>query len=80
MKAYRTYVTVTDPQQVMLSNLPFRAGQTVEIVVIGTEDNERADRVHKLQSLLKETQALPQAQVLSEEDILREVVAYRNSQ
>ncbi len=80
MKAYRTYVTVTDPQQVLLSNLPFQAGETVEVVMIGAEDHERTERVQRLQALLKETQSLPQAQALSDEDILREVAAYRNGQ
>ncbi|MGH9898697.1 MAG: hypothetical protein ACRD63_05395 [Pyrinomonadaceae bacterium] len=78
MKAYRIYVTVTDPQQIVLSNLPFRTGEKVEIVVLAAEDSNRAERVRKLQDLFKETQSLPQTQVLSEEDILREVEASRS--
>ncbi|MGH9900912.1 MAG: hypothetical protein ACRD68_03630 [Pyrinomonadaceae bacterium] len=78
MKAYRTYLTITDPKQVVLSNMPFRAGEKVEIVVLATEDNNRVERVRQLQELFKETQSLPQAQTLSEDDILREVEAYRS--
>lgn len=78
MKAYKTYLTVTDPKQVILSNLPFRAGEKVEIVVLGAEDSNPAERMSRLQELFKETQSLPQVQALSEEDILREVEAYRN--
>ena len=78
MKAYRTYLTITDPKQIVLSNMPFRVGEKVEIVVLAAEENNRAERVRQLQELLRETQSLPQAQTLSEDDILREVEAYRS--
>lgn len=78
MKAYRTYLTIIDPKRIVLSNMPFRAGEKVEIVVLAAEDNNRAERVRQLQDLFKETQSLPQAQTLSEDDILREVEAYRS--
>ncbi|MCW5959815.1 MAG: hypothetical protein KIS76_06595 [Pyrinomonadaceae bacterium] len=78
MKAYKTYSTVSDTKQVILSNVPFRVGEKVEIVVLTTENGERAARVRKLRNLFKETQSLPQIQTLSEDDILREVEAYRN--
>ncbi len=79
MKAYRTYLTITDPKQIILSDMPFRIGEKVEIVVLAAEeDNNHAGRVRQLQDLFKETQSLPQAQTLSEDDILREVEAYPN--
>lgn len=78
MKAYRTYLTITDPKQVILSNMPFRVGEKVEIVVLATEDDNHTERIRQLQELFKETQSLPQAQTLSEDDILREVEAYRS--
>ncbi|MDQ3254749.1 MAG: hypothetical protein M3R15_12705 [Acidobacteriota bacterium] len=78
MKAYRTYLTITDQKQIVLSNIPFRVGEKVEIVVLAAEDNNRADRVRQLQELFRETQSLPQSQTLSEDDILREVEAYRS--
>ena len=77
MKAYRTYLTVTDPKQIVISDAPFRAGEKVEIVVMTAEDN-RQERVRELKALFKETQSLPQIQILSEDDILREVEAHRN--
>jgi len=78
MKAYRTYLTITDPKRIVLSNMPFRVGEKVEIVVLAAEDNNRAERVSQLQELFKVTQSLPQAETLSEDDILREVEAYRS--
>ena len=76
MKAYKTYVTIQDPQQVVLSNVPFRVGQKVEVLVLLTEDDTAA-RVQELKELLKTTQTLPQAQSLTDEDIAREIEAYR---
>ncbi len=78
MKAYKTYTTVSDSKQIVLSDVPFRVGDKVEIVVLTTENGGRAERVRKLKELLKETQSLPQIQILSEDDILREVEACRN--
>ncbi|MGD9562313.1 MAG: hypothetical protein AB7F88_10095 [Pyrinomonadaceae bacterium] len=78
MKAYKTYTTVSDSKQLVLSNVPFRVGEKVEIVVLTAENGERAERVRRLKNLFQETQSLPQVQVLSEDDILREVEAYRN--
>lgn len=77
MKAYKTYSTVSDSKQVILSDVPFRAGEKVEIVVLTAEDGDRAKRVRKLKNLFRATQSLPQIQVLSEDDILRELEAYR---
>ncbi len=79
MKAYRTYVTIQDPQQVILSNVPFRVGQQVEIVVLG-QDDDHVTKAQQLKDLFKTTQALPQAQAVQEEEINREIEAYRNGQ
>lgn len=79
MKAYRTYLTIKDPKQVILSNVPFASGQQVEIVVLAKE-KDTADRTRELKDLFKMTQSLPQARVLSEDDITHEVEAYRSGQ
>lgn len=75
MNAYKTYITITDPNQVVLTDLPFRPGQRVEVVILA--DDERANRVEKLKSLFAETQALPQARTVSEDEIAAEIAAYR---
>lgn len=79
MKAYRTYLTIKDPKQVVLSNVPFRPGQQVEIVLLA-KDEDNSDRIQELRELFKTTQSLQQLQALSEEDILREIEAYRSTQ
>ena len=76
MIAYKKYITIENPKRVVLSDLPFRAGQRVEVVLIA-EEEEPAKKLEALQALLKETQALAQVQTISEEDIAQEIAAYR---
>lgn len=76
MKEFRTSLTIIDPKQVVLSDLPFSEGEEVDVVVVAKDGMDA--RVRQLKDLLKVTQSLPQVQTLSEEDITREVEAYRN--
>ena len=78
MKAYKTFLTIDDPKRVVLSDVPFRPGQRVEVLLLANDD--AAARVQELQDLLKETQALPQARAITEEEISAEVEAYRRGQ
>lgn len=77
MTAYKKYVTIKDPKSLVLTDLPFKQGQVVEIVVIAQDNGESEQRVRDLQALLKETQALPQAQAISEDEIAAEIDTYR---
>lgn len=79
MNAYRTYVTVTDSNQVVLTNLPFRSGQQIEVLMISS-DEAHSDSVQSLKTLLKDTQSLPAVQTMTEDEILAEVAAYQNLQ
>jgi hypothetical protein len=76
MKAYKTHSMITDAHQVVLSDVPFDSGEKVEIVIRPT-NGERSEAVRDLGTLFKTTQSLPQIQALTEEDILREIEAYR---
>ena len=78
MRAYKTHLTVKDPKQVVLTNLPFRAGQRVEVLILQEDSSDYAVRDFEL--LLKETQSLPQTQAISEADIAAEIAAYRSAQ
>ena len=79
MKAYRTYVTVDDPKQVVLTDVPFEPGQRVEVLVLPQND-AGPETVAELKSLLKETQGVPHLQKLTDEEIAAEIDAYRNGQ
>ncbi len=75
MQAYRTKIKIRDPKELVLSNLPFRSGQTVEIVVLAEEDRRKA--VKEWKALFKETQSLPKVKKLSESEIVAEIEAHR---
>ncbi|MDO9287976.1 MAG: hypothetical protein Q7T83_04225, partial [Thermodesulfovibrionales bacterium] len=77
MLAYKKYVTIKNPKNLVLKGLPFRAGQRVEIVMIA--DEEQKASIQELRKLLKKTQRLPKAKAISENEIAEEIKAYRAS-
>ena len=79
MNAYKTYVTVTDSQELVLSNLPFKPGQKVEVIVL-SEDEIRKDISQRLKQLFDKTQAIPGIQDITEEEIKAEIDAYRRGE
>lgn len=76
MLAHKQYITISDPAKLELTNLPFRKGQRVEVVMIA-EDDDRAAQVDELRALFKKTQALPQVQAISDDAIAEEIETYR---
>jgi hypothetical protein len=76
MIAYRQYATVQKSKQIVLSDVPFQPGQQVEVVVLA-EEGRSINLVRELREVLQVTQALPQAQAISEDDIAAEIAAYR---
>ena len=76
MNTYKKYITIEDPNYVVLSDLPFQVGQRVEVIILA-QNNERAALAQKLRELLKETQALHADNPLTEEEIVAEIEAYR---
>lgn len=79
MKAYRTYLTITNRRQIVLTNVPFLAGQRVEVLLL-TQNTDYGAATQKLKGLLKETQALPHIEMMSETEIAEEIAAYRSVQ
>jgi hypothetical protein len=80
MEAYRLYTTITDPRQITLTDLPFAAGQAVEILILSQGAIASEARIvdgKQVESLFKLTQALPQVQVITDEGIDAEIAAYR---
>jgi hypothetical protein len=80
MQAYRLYTTITDPQQITLTDLPFTAGQAVEILILSKDASSHEPPTNlgvQAQSLFRLTQALPQVQTITDQDIEAEVAAYR---
>jgi hypothetical protein len=79
MNAYKTYITIENPKQVVLSDLPFQIGQRVEIIVLA-EDNPQDTISNKLRNLFDKTQAIPGVEEVTEEDIAAEIEAYRRGE
>jgi hypothetical protein len=79
MNAYKTYITIEDPKQVILSDLPFQPGQRVEIIVLA-EDNPQNTISNKLRNLFDKTQAIPGVEDITDEEIAAEIEAYRRGQ
>ena len=77
MTSYRKYVKLKDPKRLVLTDLPLKQGQVVEVVVLAQDNGESEDRASALNALLKETQALPQSRAIREEEIAAEIEAYR---
>lgn len=79
MNAYKKYITITDPSQLILSDLPFQVGQRVEIIILA-EDNPRAEISKKLKDLFDKTQFLPGVQDITEAEIEAEIEAYKRGE
>ncbi|ACC79422.1 hypothetical protein [Nostoc punctiforme] len=79
MNAYKKYITITDPSQLILSDLPFQVGQRVEIIILA-EDNPRAEISKKLRDLFDKTQLLPGVKDITEAEIEAEIEAYQRGE
>lgn len=48
MKAYRVEATVSDDKSLVLKEVPFRAGDTVEVIVLEAPDRQQAKNPYPL--------------------------------
>ncbi|NEN92952.1 MAG: hypothetical protein F6K48_30295 [Okeania sp. SIO3H1] len=48
MNTYKKYVVIDNPQQLVLSDLPFAPGQKVEVIILAEEDNEVDSQLEEL--------------------------------
>jgi hypothetical protein len=77
MTTYKLDLTIEDPEQLIISNLPFQRGDRVEIIISTKEREERKALVGELKDLFKRTQSLPSSKAITEEEIEAEIEAYR---
>lgn len=78
MDTYRLRTKVSKDGQLSITGLPFRAGMEVEVIIQG-QSQDRQALANELKALFKEMQSLPQADVITEEEIAAEIAAYRAS-
>jgi hypothetical protein len=78
--AYRKKVKVKPGGQIEVRSPDFEPGTIAEVIVLiekGPAETARLKTVNELSALFKTTQALPQAQAISDDEILAEINAYR---
>ncbi len=66
---------VVAPNRLVLDDLPYQPGQEVEVVVYVKD--EMVSRIAKWRTLLSETQTLPQARQITDDEIEAEIEAFR---
>lgn len=48
MNVYKKYVTIDQPQQLILSDLPFESGQRVEIIILAEDNQDKTPQLEEL--------------------------------
>lgn len=79
MNAYKTYVTITESKQLVLSDLPFQPGQKVEVIVLA-EESQSKELSQKFKDLFNRTQAIKGIQDITETEIVEEIEAYHRGE
>ncbi|MFZ5909051.1 MAG: hypothetical protein ACOYYU_03440 [Chloroflexota bacterium] len=79
--AYRKKVKVRPDGRIEILEPFLMPGTEAEVIVLVEDKPESAEtlqaRVREWEALFKKTQALPQAQTITEEEIAAEIAAYR---
>jgi hypothetical protein len=82
--AYRKKATVSPDGRIEIKTPSLKPGTKTEVIILVESDPEEAEarreRVREWKALFKETQALPQAKTITEEEIAAEIAAYRAEQ
>lgn len=78
-KAVRKIVRIKPGGVIEIRADEFVPGTMAEVIVLteGESDSVGANRTQELATLFKDTQALPQARTVSEDEIAAEIAAYR---
>jgi len=79
MKAHKMFATVKEPRKLVLDDIPFEKGQRLEVLLLAP-DHDETEQAKRLKAVFKETQALPQMQTVTEEEIAAEIARYRSGQ
>jgi hypothetical protein len=58
MNAYKKYVTIDNPQHLVLSDLPFVPGQRVEIIILAEENNPDSPLEELRQKIYRATEQI----------------------
>ena len=86
MNTFQANFTVEDPARLVLQNLPFQKGERIRVVVESERDihdrqlrdKKRASELFK--KIATRMDSNPQFQALTEEEIAKEIAAYRRGE
>jgi len=80
--AYRKKAIVRPDGRIEIKTPSLKPGTKAEVIVLveSEPETEREKRVEEWKALFKETQSLPQAKTITEEEIAAEIAAYRAGQ
>ncbi len=77
MVAYERYITVENAGRLTISGLPLSAGQRVRVTITVDEQHPKGQD-EDLRSLLRDTQAVPAAQRVTDDEIAAQITAARH--
>ena len=80
MTAYEKQLVIKDPRRLVLKDLPLRPGQRVTVRIIVEDEQQHLERARRLEAFFKELQTSPGMSIITEDEILAEIAAYRASQ
>ncbi|MDJ1184089.1 hypothetical protein [Roseofilum casamattae] len=76
MDAYKRWVTIDNPEQLVLSDLPFAPGQNVEIIILADKDNKVDAKLEELrQKIDVATQEILEGKVTDGELVFEQLQA-----
>ncbi len=78
MLAYKSYATVESSGELTVQNIPFKAGEPVEIVIMSMRRSS-SEKVAEWISLMRDVQELKCSGNISDEDINNEINAHRSA-
>ena len=61
MNAYKKYLTIDDPNNLVLSGLPFASGQRVEIIILSENDETTITEAENIQETIDRQEFLERA-------------------
>ncbi|AKV67602.1 MULTISPECIES: hypothetical protein [Microcystis] len=74
MNAYKKYVTIERSHQLILSDLPFRSSQRVEIIILGEDSQETNHQLEELrQKIDSATEQILAGNVTDEELVFEQL-------
>ncbi|MGI0479584.1 hypothetical protein ACN4EE_02215 [Geminocystis sp. CENA526] len=76
MNAYKQYLTISTSKELILSNLPFNAGQKVEVIILPDEDEESEKRLNDLKEKIDiGTKQIEEGKIVDGEMVFQEIKA-----